>query len=221
MSTTSKQAFDFSVDLMRALLWQDNKAAKLTSIIQQKQEWYDENQTTFWNNWVTDVFDLRTANQFGLAVWAIILGVSLTVILPPSNPDKPTFGFGGFRRNFNRGNFSNATSSTALLTLQQRRILLQLRYLRLTTRCTVPSINKAVNRILGDQGRIRVVDGGTMTITYVFDFAPSSELAFVLQNFDILPRPAAVKLFTFVDTGNVGSTGFNVDAQNFDNGNFE
>lgn len=219
MTTTSKQAFDFSVDLMRALLWQDNKAPKTTSLIEQKQAWYDENQTVFWENWVRDVFDLRTANQFGLAVWAIILGVSLTVILPPSDPDKPTFGFGPFRRNFNRGNFSSSTSSTALLTLQQRRILLQLRYLRLTTRCTVPSINQQVNRILGDQGQIRVVDGGHMTITYIFDFVPTSELAFVLQNFDVLPRPAAVKLF--IETAaTIGKTGFNVDAQNFDNGNF-
>lgn len=219
MTTTSKQAFDFSVDLMRALLWQDNKAPKITQIIRDEQKWYDVNQTQFWTDWVRDVFDIRTANQFGLAVWAIVLGVPLTVILPPSNPDKPTFGFGAFRRNFNRGNFSSSSSTTAGLTLAQRRILLQLRYLRLTTRCTVPSINKAVNRILGDQGTIRVIDGGTMTITYVFSFPPSSELAFVLDNFDILPRPAAVKLRTFIETGSE-TWGFNADGQNFNNGNF-
>lgn len=219
MNNTAIQQFDFSVNLLRALLWQDNSAPPIQSIIAQKQDWYDENQTSFWTNWVTDVFDIRTANQFGLAVWAIILGVSLTVILPPSDPDKPTWGFGPFRRNFNRGNFSNSTNSTALLTLAQRRILLQLRYLRLTTRCTVPAINQAVNRILGDQGSIRVVDGGSMTITYVFNFTPSSELAFVLANYDVLPRPAAVKSFIFVETGN-GVFGFNSDAQNFNNGNF-
>lgn len=219
MSNTAIQQFDFSVNLLRALLWQDNAAPEITSLIVQKQDWYNENQTTFWSDWIRDVFDLRTANQFGLSVWAIILGVSLTVILPPSNPDKPTFGFGQYRRNFNRGNFSSSTNTAALLTLNQRRILLQLRYLRLTTRCTVPSINQAVNRILGDQGSIRVIDGGTMTITYVFNFTPSSELAFVLSNYDILPRPAAVKLRTFVEV-NTGIFGFNSDAQNFDNGTF-
>lgn len=219
MTNATIQQFDFSVNLLRALLWQDNTAPALTSLIAQKQNWYDTNQTSFWTNWVTDVFDLRTANEFGLAVWAIILGVSLTVILPPSDPDKPTFGFGAFRRNFNRGNFSSSSNSAALLTLAQRRILLQLRYLRLTTRCTVPSINRAVNRILGNEGSIRVVDIGQMTITYVFNFTPTSELAFVLANYDILPRPAAVKSNIFIDTSD-GIFGFNTDAQNFNNGTF-
>lgn len=214
------QQFDYSVNLLRALLWQDNRAAKLTSILQQEQTWFDTNVNTFWTDWVTDVFDLRTANDFGLAVWAIILGIQPSVVLPPSDPGKPTWGFGSFNMNFNNGNFSNQQSSTALLTQAQKRIFLQLRYFRLTCRPTVPFINRGLKSILGDQGSVYVLDANDMSFaTYVFGFAPNSALAFVLENFDILPRPAAVGSRYIVATR--PTWGFDAPTyENFDNGTF-
>jgi hypothetical protein len=92
MSPSQIQQFDFSVNLLRALLWQDNNTPQMTALLQAKQTWYDTNVTAFWNDWVTDVFDINTANDFGLAVWSIILGVPGSVILPPTN--KANFGFG-------------------------------------------------------------------------------------------------------------------------------
>ena len=67
------QEFDFSVDLLRALLWQYEDATGLQALLRQKSEWYTVNQTAFWSNWERDVFDLTTANDFGCAVWGIIL----------------------------------------------------------------------------------------------------------------------------------------------------
>ena len=88
------QAFDFSVDLMRALLWQYNDAARLEALLRQKQTWYDANQSAFWSDWLADVFDLRTANDFGLSVWAIILDIPLIVASAVDPSDKPLWGFG-------------------------------------------------------------------------------------------------------------------------------
>ena len=76
------QLFDFSVDLLRAILWQYNDATRLQSLLQQKQDWYNEQQTEFWSSWYRDVFNLDTANDFGLAVWSIILEVPLTIGVP-------------------------------------------------------------------------------------------------------------------------------------------
>jgi hypothetical protein len=86
------QEFDFSVNLLRALLWRHDDAEHLQSILTDKSEWYLENHTEFWNNWITDVFDLRTANDFGCSVWALILGVPLNIITPVNQG--PQFGFG-------------------------------------------------------------------------------------------------------------------------------
>ncbi len=65
--------------ITRALKWQHNKAPKITSLINQKQGWYDRYNTQFWSQWEETVFDLRTANPFGLVVWCIILGLPLDV----------------------------------------------------------------------------------------------------------------------------------------------
>ena len=52
------QALDYSLNLLRAMLWQYNDAARLEGLLRAKQAWYDQNQTEFWEAWVRDVFDL-------------------------------------------------------------------------------------------------------------------------------------------------------------------
>ena len=192
------QAFDFSVDLLQAILWQYNDATRLQSLLTQKQAWYDENQEAFWTNWVTDVFDLRTANDFGLAVWAIILGVPLTLSSEGDAADKPIWGFGANREVFGYGNF--ASTQSASLTTEQRRLVLQLRYFQLTTRGTVPEANAFLKALFPDMWPLFVEDNLDMTINYVFGSPLSSDLQAVLQNFDLLPRPAGVKVsYTYLD----------------------
>lgn len=98
------QEFDYSVDLLRALLWQYEDAAGLQALLRQKSEWYDANHAQFWLDWHRDVFNLPTASEFGCAVWGVILGVPLSLSLPGTG-DRPAFGFGLNNQNFERGNF--------------------------------------------------------------------------------------------------------------------
>lgn len=99
------QEFDFSVDILQALLWQYNDATKLQALLQKKQEFLNAEYSEFWQNWITDVFDLRTANDFGLQVWAIILGVTLSPESGADETGKKVFGFGAYRQNFNNAHF--------------------------------------------------------------------------------------------------------------------
>lgn len=210
------QALDFSVDLLRALLWQYNAAPRLESLLQQKQQWYDENQKAFWENWVRDVFDLRTANDFGLAVWAIILNIPLAVAAQ-GDGDKTPWGFGQYHENFANGNFSAIASSQ--LSTEQKRLVLRLRYFQLVTRGTVPEINEFFAYLFEPLGRAYVNDGYDMTARYVFEFPLSSALEMVLTEYDLLPRPAGVKI-DFVVTGDADGWGFGRYHENFTNGNF-
>lgn len=215
MSTV--QDFDFSVNLLRAILWQDNNAATLQAILQQKQDWYTTNQTEFWTDWLANVFDIRTANEFGLSVWAIILGIPTSLIVPPTT--KKNFGFGAPHFNFNRGNFGHSSSVVVGLTLEQKRILLRLRYFKLISRPTVPAINRMLKSVLGDQGGVYVLDANDMSFTtYVFGFQPNSTLALILQSQDVLPRPAAVGIKFIISTRPV--FGFGPYNKNFNNGTF-
>lgn len=212
------QSVGFSVDILRALLWQYNNAPRLEAILTQKQEWYDENQSLFWDDWVRDVFDLRTANAFGMKVWAIILGLPLTVSVGPTETTAPAWGFGALRQNFTRGNFGRSGSGSISLTLEQQRLVLRLRYFQLVGRCNVPEINKFMLAVFGSSGPVTVTDNLDMTMSYTFGFAIDSQLAFVLRNFDLLPRPSTVGIDYDVFAYPV--FGFGVYNLNFNNGNF-
>lgn len=210
------QQFDFSVNLLRALLWQYNEASNLQGILQSEQDWFNVNQRDFWERWIRDVFDLRTANEFGLQVWAIILGQPLFLNKGPDN--KPTWGFGQYYVNFTRGNFSSQTGSSFKLSTESARILLRLRYYQLIGTCTPPAINRMLADVFSDYGPAYVLDNLDMTQTYIFTFALPSDLVFLFNNFDILPRPAGVESDYNVIINE--SWGFDEYHENFDHGNF-
>jgi hypothetical protein len=220
--STSIEDFDFNVDLLKGiLLWRNNEAPNITALLEGKQAWYEQNHTQFWNDWCTNVFNIDTATEFGLSVWALILGMPLTLIVQPNQG--PQWGFGvkgtnNHRFNFNNGNFGTAQSGVGL-TLDQKRILLKLRYYQLTSRCTVPEMNRRIKAILGQFGNVYVLDANNMQfVTFVFGFQPNSALQFILENFDVLPRPAGVGVRIIVSTR--PAFGFGAFNQNFNNGTF-
>ncbi len=190
MSSTI-QEFDFSVNTLRALLWEYNDATNLQELLELFQQWYVVNQTVFWQTWYADVFNLITANDFGLAVWAIILGIPLQTSSSPSN--KPNWGFGPYRRNFNRGNFVS-DEGLIILRTEEKRIILRLRYFNLTFNYNIVDINRILADIFAAYGPVYIQDNLDMTITYVFNYNLSNRLKYFFIKYDALPRPAGVKL---------------------------
>lgn len=215
--TGQVQEFDFNVNLLQSLLWQYNNAANLESLLQSKKDWYDSNQTAFWQDWLTDVFDLRTANDFGCSVWAQILNAPIVIDLPPDVADKPVWGFGEYNTNFYNGTFGNANGSALHLTTEEKRIVLRLRYFQLISSGTVPETNRFLASIWGNR-MAYLLDGHDMTQVYVFKFLPSNNLQFLFKNYDILPRPASVK--SRVEFYGENYFGFGEYRLNFNNGTF-
>lgn len=187
------QVMNFAVDLTKALLWQYNSATALQSLINSKQDWYDENQKQFWTDFVTNIFDLNTANEFGLAVWSIILDLPL-FSNSSYDPTIPTFGFGNANLavNFDNGILQDSSGSTSNLPLGTKRIALQLRYFQLTSSGTVPETNRMLAFVFRNYGKAYLLDLGNMHQEYVFNFPVPWDFAYLFNNFDILPRPAGV-----------------------------
>lgn len=208
------QEFDFSVNLLQALLWQYNDAKKLQSLLTSKEQWYAVNQTQFWTDWTRDVFNLRTANDFGLSVWAVILDVPLSFELNGTGA-RPVFGFGIHNLNFTHGNFGRDASGIASLTMEQKRLVLRLRYYQLISDGSAPFSNFVLSDVFG-QGY--VLDPGNMTCTYIFPTALPSMLIQILENFDLLPRPAGVGVNILINPDEV--FGFAPIYLNFENGQF-
>ena len=184
--------YDPSIDLTKHIFWQYNNAPAFNSLINAKQDWYNTNQVTFWTNWVSDVLNITTANDYGLAIWGILLGVP---------------------RNY------NVNGSNVALTTEQYRTVLQARLLLLKIRGTVPEINNLLKFLFGKYGKAYVVDNHNMTITYRFNFNLSALQIAVLQNVSLLPTPAGVKAVLIALDENV--FGFNDSgAQPFDQAQF-
>lgn len=91
-----QQFNNFAVDLKQGILWQYNDATNLLGLINSKQQWYNIYQSGFWGVWHEIVFNLQTADDFGLAIWSIILNVPLLVPYEPRPLSAPTFGFNAF-----------------------------------------------------------------------------------------------------------------------------
>lgn len=215
---TRVETYSPTLDVLEALLWQYNDAMRLQRLLELKQTWYDEQWKAFWTNWRTDVFDLRTANDFGLSVWAIILDLPLSFEPPASDVNKIAWGFGPQRKNFTNGNFKRRSGTTISLTTEQKRIALRMRYFQLFTAGNVVEVNKFLLALFGPEyGRVYVRDNLNMTVTYVFNFTPPSSLRQVIDQFDLLPRPAAVGFSYTVDL--LLPFGFE-NHNTFDNSNF-
>ena len=215
---SDRQLFDFYVNLLQSLLWQYNSAENLRGLIEAKQAWYDANQQGFWESFVTDVFNLTTANEFGLSVWSIILGLPLFFSSPTF--ESPIFGFGGVNGdvNFDNGILSDQNGTIYNLPLETKRLALRLRYFQLVSSGTVPETNRMLAYLFADFGNAYLIDYHSMNQAYIFMFAVPWDMAFIFNNLDILPRPSGVGS-TWIDAtkfyfGFGGSNG----ALNFGNG---
>lgn len=206
--------FDFSIDLLKVILWQYNDAEKLQKLLEQKQQWFNDNQTSYWNNWVRDVFDLRTANDFGLSVWSIILNMPIIAEAGKSDSDAPAFGFEDNYQNFENGNFFSLISTQIKLTTKQKRLILQLRYFQLVSNGTIPEINQFLKSLFGEA---YVFDSYDMNYAvYVFTDEVDSDIQFIIDQFDLLPRPAGVGTAIIYRRDDL--FGFEDNYQNFENG---
>jgi hypothetical protein len=225
------QEFNYVVDVMNAVLWQYNEAARIQSLLTSKNSWYAAENEQFWNDWYGNVFNLLTANLFGLKVWSIILELPLFVDTDPEPTDKPLFGFNELPTingyvNFNNGNFSKR-SGVINLTIEEQRLVLRLRYYQLVSRGAAPEVNTFLKTLFAPYGAVYMLDGLDMTITYVFNFNLSLNMRYILEYYDLLPRPAGVGIKYVIITGTI--FGFNQVTtfpdyinvnQNFNNANF-
>lgn len=230
------QEFNYSINILQSLLWQYDKADVIKILLQEKQNWYAINQEQFWQDWYRDVFDLRTADEFGLSVWSFILDQPLQIGAGPDPEGKPIFGFGAetgdpFSNgyvNFDRGNFANAENALNLST-EEKRIIIFLKYYKCVGNCALEDANPFLDYVFKDypgrgNNKVYLLDGLDMRQRIVFNFAISNSLKVALQTFDLIPRQTGVKLewviyngplFGFgAETGDPFSNGY----VNFENG---
>lgn len=223
------RTIDYSTNLTQSILWQYDNATRLVSLVNSKQTWYDVNQSAFFEQWFNDVFWLfnpKGLSTFGAAVWSIILRIPLQVGIPPDEPGAKIWAFDN-PENFDQGAFTSGGSAVRL-DIDDQLLLLRLRYYQLVTNGCLGSLPDCVPGVLDFvryvfsmypkyTGTIGILDHYDMSITYVFSQALPRALSFILDNYDILPRPAGVELNTLISSLPI----FSLDnPENFDQGAF-
>lgn len=153
----------FNGDLEQSLKWMQNNAPNIQSLVKQKAAWFNTYHTQFWTQWEENVFNINTANNFGLMVWCIILGVPSSSFGFYQTQD--VWGFGKNRQNFiyeavdgqaapanpNEvgGNFYGGTG-TELSNPDEIRKALKLRYVALVSNGSIAFINQMMKLIFND-----------------------------------------------------------------------
>jgi Protein of unknown function (DUF2612) len=169
----------------------------LTGIITAFNEAMD--QTENLDNFFDLIWNVLTAEGYGLSVWGRIVGVSNS--LPVSGGSTATFGFnesGSDWLGFGQAPFTSGVSPTSNVTLTDD----QFRPLVLAKAATniwdgsIPGLNSILLALYQGRGTPYVQDGNNMSLTYVFPFALTPLDLAVIEQSGCLPQPAGVVINT-------------------------
>lgn len=159
----------------------------ITALVDLFAQWLDP-QSRF-DQFYSLIWDIDTAEGYGLDVWGRILGVGRVLQVPvgeylgfEQDAQAKPFGFGIFYSG------TRLTNNVALTDEAYRTLLLAKAALNITN-ASAPAINTILLNLFG-QGYVR--DNRDMTITYVFSEALTPvETAIVFQS-GVLPKPCGV-----------------------------
>jgi hypothetical protein len=149
------------------------------------------------------VWNVDTAQGFGLDWWGKIVGVSRQLTIPGGDTHlgfneaftAPTAATGP--QPWGQAPFYNGTQDTETFTLSDDayRTLILVKALANISSCTAPSLNALLQNLFAGRGRCYVGDLGKMQMSFVFEFyLEPFELAIMTQS-GVIPRPAAVNTY--------------------------
>lgn len=170
------------------------------------------------------VWNVDTAQGFGLDIWGRIVGVGRVLTIPGTGV---YFGFDEQTEAepFDQAPFYDGPPATQNFTLSDDayRSLILTKALANISASTAPSFNALLQGFFAGRGRCYVVDQGGMAMMFTFEFPLMPFEVAVLTNSGAIPRPAGVKVTAVVQFDAATTFGFaeqGPTAQPFDQGVF-
>jgi hypothetical protein len=180
-------------DYWQTVISQYANSPILTQIISNFFQYID--QTANLDSFFDLMWNVDTAQGYGLDVWGRIVGVSRTLRLPANGRFLGFEEAGGLTVDpFNQSPFYNGLSlvNNLVLTDTQFRTLVFAKALSNISSGSIPSINQLLLNLFPNRGNCYVTDGENMTMTYTFNFVLTNvEIAIITQS-GILPKPVGV-----------------------------
>lgn len=181
-------------DVQKTVLSQYSCAPTLNALIEAWNQTLDP--TCLIETWFTNIWNLDTAQGYGLDVWGRIVGVERVLTLSTDS----FFGFAEPQdltlQPFNAAPWYSGTQTTSNYRLSDEafRQLINAKALANITDGSITSLNAILMTLFAGQGDVWVADTGTMTLTYTFNFAPSAVQVSLIQSSGVLMRPAGVRV---------------------------
>lgn len=206
---------NFDSNLFDVLLWQYNDAVKLQKIISDMQDFYNVNVKEHFENWFKNFLNVDTADEFGLDLWARILNINFAQE-PTQRKVEGVFAF-GLRRNFYQSNFGLNSIGEKRLSIEQKRLIIKLTYLKRYVKPTIPQIKRFLRAVIDEN--VSLSDNLDMTAGLIsFSKDIPQDLKDVIIKYDLLPRAVGTEFISRVYTGT--QFGFGPYNRNFYNSNF-
>lgn len=139
------------------------------------------------------VWNVETAQGFGLDIWGRIVGVE-RILTVPGDVTYLGYAEASSWQPFNQAPMyagEQATQTYRLADDAYRRLIL-VKALANITDCTSPSLNRLLSNLFAGRGRCYVSDTGKMEFRYVFEFALEPYEIAILTQSGAVPKPAAV-----------------------------
>lgn len=186
------------INVADTILTQYADSNKLKSII------YSFNEAIgvdgFIDNFYDMVWNVMTADTYGLDIWGKIVVVSRLLTV---TENRIYFGFNEATSEdpvvddpqpFNQAPFYNGEQSTSTITLSNDiyRKLILMKAASNISDCTIPNMNKLLMHMFGDSGVCYARNDGDMVMSYVFEFQLSTAERAIVQSSGALPAPAGV-----------------------------
>lgn len=181
-----------SFDYWQTVLSQYANSPILTQLITNFFQYV--NQTQNFDSFYDNIWNIDTAQGYGLDVWGRIIGVTRTLQL---NTGGEFFGFEEQSitvQPFNQAPFfsGNALTTSFQLTDSAYRVLLFAKALANISNGSIQSINQLLLNLFPGRGNCYVTDGLNMTMTYTFAFVLTSVEAAIVTQSGVLPKPTGV-----------------------------
>ena len=186
------------IPIPNTVISQYANSPRLVRLIKNVAEYIDP--ATNFNDFYDYVWNVDTAQGFGLDIWGKIVGVSREIEIDIE--DDP-FGFEtglSDYQPFNQGTFYTGETFIATYKLDDDafRLLILTKALANITDCSVPSINRLLQNLFADRGRCYVNDLGNMLIRYTFEFVPEPHELSIITKSGVFPHPSGVRVFMII-----------------------
>lgn len=151
-------------------------------------------QTQNMSNLYSLIWNIATAQGYGLDVWGRIVGVSRTVQFPNANELPLGFEEANSWVGFGQGGFflGNVINSNFVLSDKDFRTLIYAKAAGNISDGSIPSVNQILLTLFPNRGTCYVQDNQNMSLTYVFKFPLNPVEIAIVELSNVLPSPCGI-----------------------------